>query len=156
MISIVPFEPWHAAAIAVQPLQAPELATMTGPPGVAAALGPAFSALRQEGDAPPLVLCCAGLMVNHPEHATAWAMFACDKGAGMVAVTRAMMRVIAEADFRRVDMMVRSGPGAGLDGPSIRARDFATLLGFAREAVLGEVGVDGSDYEVWRLQRKGG
>lgn len=161
MIAIVPFEPWHASAIAVQAAQAPEL---IGPKGAAAALGPAFSALEVPSPSHPLrgrvppspqmgegqvrVLCCAGLIVNNPAYATAWALFACDKGGGMVAVTRAIRRVLGEADFRRVDMMVRSG----FD----RARDFAALLGFRHEATLAESGPDGSDYEVWRLQRSVG
>jgi hypothetical protein len=92
VIAIVPYEPWHGAAIAVQAAQAPELRS-AGP--------------------------------------------------------RAVRRVIEQADFPRIDMMVRSG--------FERAADFASLLGFTREAVLAKVGADGSDYEVWvRFAPKGG
>jgi hypothetical protein len=160
VIAIVPYEPWHGAAIAVQAAQAPELRS-AGPPGSAASLGPAFSALERvspdsptpnpspEGEGLERVLCCAGLIVNNPRYATAWALFSADKGAGMVAVTRAVRRVIEQADFPRIDMMVRSG--------FERAADFASLLGFTREAVLAKVGADGSDYEVWvRFAPKGG
>lgn len=140
MIAIHAYEPWHIAALAVQEAQAGEMALATLAPAVNAELGPAFSAM-EEGDGAPRVLCCAGLVVNNPAWATAWAMFAEAKGPGMVSVTRAIRRVIDAAGYRRIDMSVRSG--------FERARDYARLLGFAQEATLDRLDAAGNSYEVW-------
>jgi hypothetical protein len=130
MIAIVAFEPQHAASIVLQAPQRGEAESLGFRAGDAADLGPAFSAVEQdEAGHVVRVLCCAGLAENAPDHATAWALIAEGVGgAGMVAITRAIRRVLDAADYKRVDMLVRESFG--------RAHDFAKLLGFERDFAL--------------------
>lgn len=135
-VRIVPFAPEHAAAIAVQPAQAGEA---MGLPTVAVShMGPSWTAL----DDTDRVLCIAGIAVSHSEHGTAWASFAADKRSAMVPIARAMQRVIAVADYRRLDMVVR----ATFD----EAVEFAELLGFRLEAVMHDWFPDGSAALMYR------
>lgn len=133
MVTVEPFTADHLRGFSPQAHQAPEL---VGALAAGAEHGPSFVAVDESGR----VLCIAGLAVNHPRWATAWAVFSEDKGGRMVAVTRAIRRVLQEAlatRFDRLDMHVR----AGFD----RAADFACLLGFDFEATLKRAAPDGGD-----------
>lgn len=145
-VEIIAFHPDHAAAIELQAEQQAEEWAATTEHGAIAELharGPTFTAI--DGGR---VLCIAGLAQNHDRYATAWALFAPAKGAAMLAVTRAIARVIAAADYDRIDMMVRV--------PFTRAHDFARLLGFELEAILRRWGADGSDFAIYtRFSNKG-
>lgn len=138
-IAIAELEPWHVEAIDVQDAQAPEewaLGYQRSKVIELRHLGPAF-AVVEDGR----VLGIGGLAEEHSHKATAWALFAEGKGPAMVAITRAIMRVIAVCDYDRIDMIVRSG----FD----RACHFAELLGFTKEAELRRFGEDGSDFLIF-------
>jgi hypothetical protein len=166
---IEPYQPAHMLAITMQAAQLPELSAVPGKLGQAAAMGPAFTAfLVEHGGSPAAqpdpamaesglagsdqatrprrVVACAGLVVNHSRYATAWAVFAEGNGrstwAGLVG---AIQRVLAAADYDRVDMMVRDAFEAG--------HAFARRLGFSQCGLLRRYGEDGSDFAVYERVR---
>jgi hypothetical protein len=156
ILLVEPYQPAHMLAITMQAAQLPELSAVPGKLGQAAAMGPAFTAFLVEprssiagsDDAtrPRRVVACAGLVVNHSRYATAWAVFAEGNGrstwAGLVGSIR---RVLAAADYDRVDMMVRDAFGAG--------HAFARRLGFSQCGLLRRYGEDGSDFAVYERVR---
>lgn len=126
MIAILPFEPQHVARIAVQAAQHGEAERFGWRPGAAADLGPAFTAAETDQDGRIVrVLACGGLAENNPDYATAWGLFAAGIGPGMVAIARAVRRVLDESLYRRVDMLV--------DRRFAEGRRFAALLGFEHD-----------------------
>lgn len=124
MIRVTPFA-WHDAdAIAPQDAQLrdwpddmrPHLAAMAGK-------GQAFT-LRQDGR----VLAIMGVMENHAEAGTAWALMAPGCWGQMGELTRIARNYLDGLRYRRIDMMVRAEFAAG--------HRWARRLGFTREAVL--------------------
>lgn len=143
MIAIVPLELRHLAGLELQTAQRPDLTALAASGGaeLAAQLGPAFTALERVEGQPDRVIACAGLAETHPRYATAWALFGEGKGAGMVAITRSILRVLEVGGYARVDMLVRNS----FD----RAHDFARLLRFEPEGLLRRYGADGSDFMLY-------
>jgi hypothetical protein len=130
MIAILPYEPWHRAMLPVRSEQADDLVRMGQAADLAAAHGPAFSAVEQDADGNVVaVLACAGLAENTAEHATAWAAFAEGlRAAQWTAITHAIRAVIEGAHYRRVDMLVRA------DWPT--AQRYAEALGFSLDGLI--------------------
>lgn len=129
--------------IAVGELMAADLAELVAQPrqqaerdhadaGALLVAGPGF-AVRAGGR----VIAACGFYVNHPGHATAWALVADGKGMAMVALTRAVRRAIAAASWRRIDTVVRA------DWPAAAA--WAGMAGFALEGRLSAYYPDGGD-----------
>jgi hypothetical protein len=119
---IVPFQPEHALAVRLQPMQATEGPPVT--PVEAAALhagGPAYTALGEDG----AVLAAAGLLPQWPGRACAWAMIAHNAGPHFLRITREVRRVLEACDFRRIEITV--------DARFAAAVRWAEMLGFRRE-----------------------
>lgn len=136
-VEIRPFAPGDLALVRLQPAQRREVAV----PVEAAAqalwrAGPAFTAWT---DGRPVA--CAGLQERQPHHAHGWAYVGADARPAMLAVTRAMRRALAAADYLRVDMLVFDGFCAG--------HRWAGLLGFAREGVMRRAGPGGADCHLY-------
>jgi hypothetical protein len=84
---------------------------------------------------------CAGLLDLGEGRAEAWSMLAADAGASMTALTRALMRGLAAAGFRHVQMTTEADfPPAGR---------WAAMLGFRRAGRLTRWLADGRDVEIW-------
>lgn len=130
LVQIVAFEPQHYAMLQVRSEQSGELERMGEAPGLAAELGPAFSAVEtDEAGHVVKVLACAGLAevrpAGHPKggYARAWGAF----GEGLrpaqwSAITHAIRAVIEGCDYARIDVMVSPWFDA--------ARRYAVALGF--------------------------
>lgn len=136
MIAIEQLQPGTLAAIKVQPGQAGELAAIADlrlHGHYLCQKGPALQVLR---DGVPVA--AGGLVEIRPHHATAWAYVGADAGPAMVALTRAVRRVIGARAYERVDTTVRASFDAGYR--------WATLLGFDDIALLRKWGADRSDH----------
>lgn len=127
-LRILPFEPAHLTRLVARPEQAGDAARLGGGAMDAAERGPAYTIVDgKEEDSP--VLCCAGLVVNGPDHASAWALFADGmRPAQWAHVTRAIGGVLDAADYQRIDLGVR------LDFPA--AHRFARHLGFLPDLIV--------------------
>lgn len=129
-IAIIPFEPLHRAMLPLRKEQSGELERFGQAVNRAADLGPAFSAVEQDGEGRIIaVLACAGLAENNPDYATAWAAFAEDlRAAQWSPIVHAIRAVIEGSHYARVDTCVRA------DWPV--ARRFAEALGFKEDFVM--------------------
>ena len=138
-MQIIPFEPPHLRAVAPQCAQAEhtayvetlEMAALVQP-------GAAFTA-KEDG----MVLGCAGVVPLWPGVGQAWAVFSDDLLEHPVALTRsserALERIAAAYDMRRIQATVRDGHGRG-------AR-WLSFLGFELEGLLVNYGPGGAgDY----------
>lgn len=91
------------------------------------------------------VIGCGGLLEMFPTQALAWALLSRPMGNAMVAVTRQARRAMAEAQWPRVEALVRA------DWPE--ALEWAAVMGMRQAAYLrrwGPMGVDHVLYEVIR------
>lgn len=142
-MQIVPFEPPHLRAVAPQCAQADftayvetlEMAALVQP-------GMAFSA-TDEAAAGATVLGCAGVVPLWPGVGQAWAVFSDPLLARPVTLTRAtgraLDRIAAAHDMRRIQATVRDGHASG-------AR-WLSFLGFELEGLLVNYGPGGvGDY----------
>lgn len=132
-----PFLPQDLAAIDLQPGQRAELASIPdlGVHGETVYQhGPAFTGLSADGR----VLGCAGLMINQPHWATAWAMLGEIGPHELLAATRAALAVLEVSSCRRIDAMVRADFEPGLR--------WAERLGFKMEGLMEAWAADGSDW----------
>lgn len=139
MILIEQLQPKTLGAIAVQPGQAGELAAIGDLRLHGHHLcqrGPAFQVLR---DGVPVA--AGGLVEIRPHHATAWAYVGADAGPAMVALTRAVRRVVGSRAYERVDTTVQGDFEAG--------HRWAEMLGFERVATLRRWGADRGDYTLF-------
>lgn len=140
---VEPFHPDHFQRLEVQDHQADwkrkidqgDWAVLGQPPHRA------WSALSDDGR----TLACAGFVDLGGGKARAWSLLAGDAGRAMAGVTRAVMRALAEAGFRRVDIEVAVGFEP--------ARRWAAMLGFQCEGVMRAWLDDGSDAELWSRVR---
>jgi len=118
VIEVVPFAPAHLVGFNVQPAQRSAFALQ--PDAVSAPFGQAWTALA---DGVPVG--CAGFVEVWDGRAYAWALLAAHAGPHMIALTRAIRCVLAQAPFRRVEMAV--------DADFPQAARWAALLGFKCE-----------------------
>jgi hypothetical protein len=140
MIIIREFAPRDLVDMRVQPAQLAELHML----GDLAAYGqtvfdsgPAFSAIDEHHR----VIGCAGLIINRPHHATAWAMLGDLGPHGMLRATRAALSVLEATSMRRVDAIISTSFTA--------ARKWAIALGFRFEGTMQGWGPDGSDWALY-------
>ena len=138
-MQIIPFEPPHLRAVAPQCAQA-EHATYVETLELAALVQPGAAFTAKNGEA---VLGCAGVVPLWPGVGQAWAMFSDELLARPITLTRstqrALGRIAAAHDMRRIQATVRDGHGAG-------AR-WLSFLGFELEGLLVNYGPGGSgDY----------
>lgn len=118
---VVPYEPAHMRAIALQPMQAYLGALMAG--GYAEKVrqgGPAWTALVHG-----VPVCCAGFHEPWDGRAIAWAVLG-DPGRHMRAVTRAVASELAACPADRIEAFVKVGFRPG--------ERWAAMLGFTPEA----------------------
>lgn len=145
MVSVREFRASDVDALEPQDGQArtaEALADWRGHLRAAALHGQAWTAL--DGDR---VLGVAGLGVHYPGRAEAWCMI----GAGVprtawLAIHRAVLGVLAGAEFRRVEATSRVGFEA--------AHRWLHLLGFDAEGPLRAYGPDGADHIRWARVRR--
>jgi hypothetical protein len=137
MIHVEPFAPDHIAAMDVQPSQRDHL--LAGDSYADA--GPAWTARDDSGR----IIFCGGFAQLGASYVHAWCVMATGKGADLVAVTRAARRVIAGANWRRVEMFS--------DARNEAASRWAEKLGFGLEGVRREALDDGGDMLVWAIIR---
>ena len=139
MIAVEPFHPADLEEIAVQSAQAAMLPRSERRwfADRAHALGPAWSARDRAGR----LIFCGGLLVAHVGAATAWCVMAEAKGAALLAITRRIRALMAEASWRRVEMLT--------DPEFAEAGEWARLLGFTLEGVRRASGADGRDELCW-------
>lgn len=112
---VVPYTPDLARSMDVQRAQLGEAAAES-----LDAAGPAWAAIA-DGE----VIACAGLVPVWEGRAYAWALLARGAGRHMLRLTRQIRSRLDAAGYRRVEMAVDSGFGAGCR--------WATLLGFRLE-----------------------
>lgn len=129
---VVPYEPQHLRAMAIQPAQAHLLPLLDGDyPEKAKLGGPAWTAL-QHG----VPVACAGFHEHWEGRSSAWAILG-DPGADMLRVTRAVLDALAGHPAERIEAYVRVGFAPG--------ERWARLLGFHREGRMGRFN-KGQDY----------
>ncbi len=124
MIDVQPFRDPDIYEIAVQPMQVVDMMPREWLLANAVPNGPVWTVRDMGGR----IVCIAGLMVASETYATAWALVAEQKGNAMIALTRAIRRVLAAASWERIDMAVREDFSA--------SALWARLLGFKYEAPL--------------------
>lgn len=138
MIHVEPFAPEHIAAIEAQPSQRDHLL-----PGERyAEAGPAWTARDDSGR----IIFCGGFARLGVSYVHAWCVMSTDKGADLVAVTRAARRVIAGSNWRRIEMFS--------DERFAAATRWAEALGFALEGVRRAALDDGGDMLVWAIVKE--
>lgn len=121
MIQIVPLLEQHVRDLTPQPMQSRESIeervefAMTYAQG-----GSAFAALSPDG-----VICVGGTCEIWPGRAIAWSLVAADAGRYMVALTRAVRRVLDAGGYKRLEMCVDAEHAAGCR--------WARMLGFELE-----------------------
>lgn len=129
---VVPYEPQHLRAMAVQPAQAHIGALIAD--GYAEKVcqgGPGWTALVSG-----VPVCCAGFHEPWPGRAVAWAILG-DPGRHMRAVTRAVASTLDACPSERIEAYVRVGFRPG--------ERWAAMLGFHREARFARFN-QGADY----------
>lgn len=108
--------------------------------------GPCWTFLSSDGR----VLAIGGFVRLHAGWLTAWTILAADIGAGMVGLTRAVARMLAQVagdpDVARVDMHV--------DPENVASVLWAQMLGFRLDAILPRALPGGRDMGVWSYERK--
>jgi hypothetical protein len=130
MTAILPYDPAHLAQLHLQAAQIGEAERFGKRVGDAAEHGPAFTAAETDLEGGIVrVLGCAGLFLNAPDYATAWAVFAEGlRPSQWSALTAAIRRVLDASEFRRIDTLVRG------DFPA--AHRYARALGFEPDATI--------------------
>lgn len=108
LMDIVPFEPWHIKAINPQPMQAADLLCMDNEHNGD------YAELQHNGTAVTgmvggkVVFCLGKVRQWHNRHVV-WAMFSADSGKHMVAIVRAIKRLIEmQKGEGRLEVIVRS------------------------------------------------
>ena len=131
-----PMQPDDALGIAIQPAQSrdwPEGEALASHMARIRAAGSAFTVRADDGE--PLL--CAGLIRNHGDWASAWALVSAHAGPAMVTLTRMIARHFNGSGYRRIDTMVRADFEAGIR--------WARALGFRQEGIMAQCGADGCD-----------
>ncbi|MCW5623338.1 MAG: GNAT family N-acetyltransferase [Burkholderiales bacterium] len=141
-VEIVPYQPAHLRAMALQPKQEFIGAWVNSdyPEALAAAPGISYSAVR--GDE---VLACAGLAEQWTGRMLAWALLARGIGGGFVVIDRAVKRCLEAAPARRIE--------AHVDAEFLPAQRWVERLGFNREGLMRAFSVDGRDFQLWARVR---
>lgn len=124
-MTIIPFEPHHAALIRPQDAQSADNAG-------GAAAGEGWTAVH---DGAPVA--CFGVVLMWEGRGYCWALLDRDAGPHMLALTRAIRSLIAAAGLRRIEMAVDASFEAG--------RRWAGLLGFEPECLARGYFPDGRD-----------
>ena len=94
------------------------------------------------------IVACAGLLVNHANCMTAWALLSQMVLSDFLAVSRWLRRFHEKLVCRRVDMMVR--------GSFTNGHQWARLMGFEHEGVQRAWFPDGDDLHVYARVREAG
>lgn len=143
-MKIVPFEPEHFEKLILQPSQAimqPFLSDREYATNLARA-GQAFTAIDGND-----VVCCAGVIAQHPLRAIAWAVVSKDAGTHFVQLTKAIKRFLELTGYKRIETAVSTDFEQG--------HRWAKLLGFEREGTMKSYAPNGDDYDLYARIKHG-
>lgn len=146
MIRITPFAIGDLARLDVQDTQAFEMPA--GPDDPRATQLLAMSCDARTVFAPDgTVLVCFGMVAEHAQAMTAWALFSRHAGPWMLPITRWVRAYFDALDIERIDMLVRA------DFPE--GQRWAMLLGCWHECTRARAFADGTDQRIY-ARLKGG
>lgn len=137
MIEIVQFQPEHLLALKLQATQATAESWITR--DLADGLKGCPLAMTALVDGKPVA--CAGLAEQWQGRAYAWSFLGESAASYFRHIHRAVLAVLAEAKYRRVEMAV--------DVRDPAAKRWAWHLGFDFEGVARKWAADGRDVEIW-------
>ena len=140
MIDVRPFDDPDIFAIEVQAAQRDGMLPADELLRVIVPQGPTWTIRDGNGR----ILCIAGLIVHNEVYASAWSVLAEAKGAAMIALSRAIRRVLNGASWTRIDMAIETGFAAS-------AR-WAKMLGFEAAGSMAHVGM--SDIDIYVFKRE--
>lgn len=133
MIRIEPFQPGDLDQMEVQESQ--RHAVMPGE--FYASKGPCWSVFSSDNR----LIFCGGFIMVDPGYALAWAIMAPDKKTDLLPITRATLRLMEGAAYRRIEIYT--------DPARDDAASWARCLGFELEGVKRKAMPDGRDMLVW-------
>lgn len=146
MIRVMPFALADLDQLEVQSAQAPEAPHSAADPRAAALHGCSCDA-RTVRAPDGTVLVCFGVVAEHAQAMTAWALFSRHAGPWMLAITRWVRAYFTALDIERIDMIVRD------DFPE--GQRWAVLLGCWHEGTRVRANADGTSQRIY-ARLKGG
>ncbi len=149
MIRVVKFQAIDLSLLQVQPAQLsdwPEGDELVARGSVFAQSEHCYSFVSVVSGEANKIVACAGLLENHADCMTAWALLSEMAVGEFLAVTRWLRNYLDNLECRRFDMMVRGG--------FANAHQWAKLLKFEHEGVQRAWFPDGDDLHVYARVRE--